>query len=181
MNESYRMILVISIPNETNFRSLGGILHQKTFGNKQEVNDIVQHAVDEIIPQETEKENLSVKNETHENIDYEVDEDERYDMDTLSLYKNKWRKRASERKIKYIYDIKILNSMKHINDNEVNNIAEWNLLHDILNPYKHTKNINSHYNPIIHGSLNTYKGRENLRAFEYYWIVDVVPQLWWEC
>ena len=55
MYDKYRMILVISIPNETNFRSVGEILHQKTFGNKQEVNDMVQHVVDDILLQETEK------------------------------------------------------------------------------------------------------------------------------
>ena len=30
--------------------------------------------------------------------------------------------------------------MTHIHDNKVNDIAECNLLHDILNPYKRTKN-----------------------------------------
>ena len=35
--------------------------------------------------------------------------------------------------------MKILNNMNCIHDKEVNNIAEWNSLHDILNPFKHTK------------------------------------------
>ena len=61
--------------------------------------------------------------------------------------------------------MKIFNSMNRIHSNKVNNIYEFNLLHDILNPYKHTKNINSHYNPIIHGSLNTYKGRSKFKSF----------------
>ena len=30
--------------------------------------------------------------------------------------------------------------MNHINDNEVNKISEWNLLHDIINPTKQNKN-----------------------------------------
>ena len=29
-----------------------------------------------------------------------------------------------------------------IHDNEVNNISECNLLHDLINPLKHTKNLN---------------------------------------
>ena len=37
--------------------------------------------------------------------------------------------------------MKILNDKNRINDNEVINIAEWKLPHDILNPSKHTKNI----------------------------------------
>ena len=48
---------------------------------------MVQHAVDETILQEKEK--LSVKYETHENIDDEIDEDEMYELDKMSLGKNK--------------------------------------------------------------------------------------------
>ena len=48
--------------------------------------------------------------------------------------------------------------MTRIYDNEVNNISECNLLHDIINPPKLTKNLNSHYSPIIHGCMNTIKG-----------------------
>ena len=54
-----------------------------------------------------------------------------------------------------MYDIKILNSMNNINDNKVNNVFECNLPHDMLNPYKHTKNINSHYSPILHVCMDT--------------------------
>ena len=32
--------------------------------------------------------------------------------------------------------------MKNIQDNDVNNIAEWNLIHDIINLSKRTKNDN---------------------------------------
>ena len=48
--------------------------------------------------------------------------------------------------------------MNHTNDNEVNNIAEFNLLHDILNPSKHTKNKKNHYYPILHVCINTRRG-----------------------
>ena len=48
--------------------------------------------------------------------------------------------------------------MNFIHDNEVNKIDEFNLLNYILNPYKHTKDINIHYYTILHGCINTNKG-----------------------
>ena len=82
-----------------------------------------------------------MKNETHEheNTNSEIDEKYIYELDILSpdeIYKE-WRKGAFERKLN-TYDIKILNTMNRIHDKEVNNRAEWNLLHDILNTSKHT-------------------------------------------
>ena len=50
--------------------------------------------------------------------------------------------------------------MNCIHENKVNKISEWNLLLDILNPSKLNKNINSHYSRIIHGCMNTRKGRK---------------------
>ena len=44
-------------------------------------------------------------------------------------------------------------------DNKVNNIAECNLLHDILDPPKHKKKLNSLYSPILHEWMNTRKGK----------------------
>ena len=55
--------------------------------------------------------------------------------------------------------------MIYIHDNEVKNIAECNLLHDIINPTKIAKNINTHYYPILNGSMNTRKGRAKLKNF----------------
>ena len=55
--------------------------------------------------------------------------------------------------------------MTRIHDDEVNNIAEYNLLHDIINPSRHTKQLNSHYSPIIHGCINTRKGKKKFRKF----------------
>ena len=48
---------------------------------------MAQHGVDEIILQEREK--LSVKDETYENIDDEFDEDDLYKLDIMSLGENK--------------------------------------------------------------------------------------------
>ena len=49
--------------------------------------------------------------------------------------------------------------MTSIYNNEVNNIAECNLLHVIINPPKHAKHLNSHYSPILHGYMNTRKDK----------------------
>ena len=57
------------------------------------------------------------------------------------------------------------NEMIYMYDNEVRNIAEWNLLHDIINPPKRARNINSHYSPIIHVCMNTRKGRAKFQNF----------------
>ena len=47
--------------------------------------------------------------------------------------------------------------MNRIHSNKVNNIYEFNLLHDILNPYKRTKNINIHYSPFLCGRMNIHE------------------------
>ena len=51
-----------------------------------------------------------------------------------------------------------------IHDNEVNNIPEYNLLHYLINPPKHTKHLNSHYSPILHGCMNTKRAKQSLRT-----------------
>ena len=51
--------------------------------------------------------------------------------------------------------------MTRMHDEEVNKIAECNLLHDIINPPKRSKTFNSHYSPILHGFINTRHGRAN--------------------
>ena len=62
--------------------------------------------------------------------------------------------------------------MIYIYDNEVNNVAEFNLLHDIINPPKRAKNVNIHYSPIIHGYLNIKNGRAKFKNFRI--ILDIV-------
>ena len=49
-------------------------------------------------------------------------------------------KRAFEYELENTYDIEIYNGMTCIHGNKVNKLSECNLLHDILNPPKHTKN-----------------------------------------
>ena len=53
-----------------------------------------------------------------------------------------------------------------IHENEVNKIAEWNLPHDILNPSEHSKILNGHYYHILHGCMNSRKGRETFKNFQ---------------
>ena len=67
--------------------------------------------------------------------------------------------------------------MTCIHENEVNKIAECNLLHDILNPSKHTENLNSNYSNIVHACINTQRVEWSLITFENYRTVDLVPQL----
>ena len=49
--------------------------------------------------------------------------------------------------------------MNNIHDNDVNNKDEFNLLHDILNTFKRTKNTNYRYSPILNGCTNTRRDR----------------------
>ena len=53
----------------------------------------------------------------------------------------------------------------HTHEKEVNKIAESNLLHDIINPPKCAKNINSHYSPILNGCMNTRKCKAKFKSF----------------
>ena len=55
--------------------------------------------------------------------------------------------------------------MASMHGNEVNKTAGYNLLHDILNPSKHTNNLNIHYSPILYGWMNTRKGRARDKKF----------------
>ena len=55
--------------------------------------------------------------------------------------------------------------MTRIHNNEVNNIAERNLLHDIINTPRRAKKLNSHYSPILHGFMNTRKDKAGFKRF----------------
>ena len=48
-------------------------------------------------------------------------------------------------------------------DKEVNQIAKWNLLHDIINNTKRAKDINTHYSIFLHGYMNTIKVRDKFK------------------
>ena len=55
--------------------------------------------------------------------------------------------------------------MIHIHDNEVNKIAECNLLHNIINHPRGNKILNIHYSRTLHGCMNTRHGREKFKNF----------------
>ena len=55
--------------------------------------------------------------------------------------------------------------MNCIHESSVNKISEYSLLHEIINPSKQTKTIDSHYSTIIHGCMNTRKGKARFRNF----------------
>ena len=65
------------------------------------------------------------------------------------LKKIEWRKLAFKCELKNTYGVENRNDTARIHDYEVNKIAEWNLLHDIINPTKRTKKLNIHYSPIL--------------------------------
>ena len=53
--------------------------------------------------------------------------------------------------------------MTRIHNNEVKNIAECNLLYNIINPPKRAKTLNIHYSPIIHVFMNTRRGKAKFK------------------
>ena len=61
-------------------------------------------------------------------------------------------------------------------NNDTNDIAEWNLQHDILNPSKHEKRKKYYYYPILHVCINTLRVKEKIKTFGLYWILVLVPQ-----
>ena len=64
-----------------------------------------------------------------------------------------------------LYDIYYIHD-----NNKVNDIAECNLIHDILKFSKRVKRTNSQYSPIIHGCINTPKGKSKFKIF---WILSL--------
>ena len=55
--------------------------------------------------------------------------------------------------------------MTRIHNKEVKNIAECNLIHDIINLPKRSKILNTHYYPILHGCMNTRNVRGEFKNF----------------
>ena len=55
--------------------------------------------------------------------------------------------------------------MNNIHNNNVNIIAECNLLYDILYLYKHNNNNNYHYSHILLGCMNKRRGKEKYKMF----------------
>ena len=96
-------------------------------------------------------------------MDSDYDAKDLYEVETMNLKETKerldWRKRAFEYEKTNSYGIENRNDMTRIYNDEVDNIAEFNLLHNIINPPKRVNNLNIHYSPILHGYMNTRKGK----------------------
>ena len=87
-----------------------------------------------------------------------------------------WCKRVFECKQKSSYRIENKNDITRIHNNEVNKLADCNLLYDMINPPKRAKNLNTRYSPILNGWMNTReKVKQSLKTFALNWTVDVVP------
>ena len=76
-----------------------------------------------------------------------------------------WRKCEFEGELENAYEFEIQNFMTCMHKKKVNKQAEWNLLHDILNPLKRTKIANIYNYPILHGYMNTQKGKAKIKKF----------------
>ena len=85
----------------------------------------------------------ATNHEAPEFLDSDYDANDLYEVDKTSLENTKedmdQRKCAFEYKTKNVYGIKNQNDMTCIHINEVDNIYECNLLHDIINHPKRTK------------------------------------------
>ena len=55
--------------------------------------------------------------------------------------------------------------MTRIQNDEVKNICECNVIHDIVNLPKRAKNLDSHYSPILHRCMNTRRGKAKFKNF----------------
>ena len=88
----------------------------------------------------------AVNHEAPELLESDYDKNDLYQVENMSLDETKekieWRKIALE--YKSLYVIENRDKLIHLHDNEVRNIAECNLLHDITNPPKRAKNVNIH-------------------------------------
>ena len=61
--------------------------------------------------------------------------------------------------------------------NKVNILSEINVVHDILSPSKHNKNININFSLAYMDVRIHLIVKRNSGIFEYYCILDVVPRL----
>ena len=84
MNVSSWETLVLSMLKSVLLNTTGRRLQlKKMFGRHQDNNSIVQHSADEIIT--AENKTIRVEYETHDNIDDEINEDNMYKLDKMSI------------------------------------------------------------------------------------------------
>ena len=103
--------------------------------------------MDEIIL--TENQQVSAVREAPECLDSDYYDNDSYQVNKIIIEETKekfeWRKREFEYEQNNKYWVENLNDMMRIHNNEVKNISECSLLHDIINPLKLAKNLNDHY------------------------------------
>ena len=101
-------------------------------------------------------------------MESDYDDNDLYQVENMSLddtrEKINQRKRALEYESSYVIENRA--KIIYIKDNEVNNISECNLLHDIINTPKRAKNINSYYSLIIYECMNIRKGIAKLKSLQ---------------
>ena len=112
----------------------------------------------------------AVNHEAPEFLDNYYDENNLYQVENKIIddtnKKIDWRKRTLEYKISYMIENR--NEVIYIHNNKVNDIYKYSLLHDIINPPKRPKNINSHYSHIVHWCINIRKVKAK---FKNIWIL----------
>ena len=136
--------------------------------------------MDEFLLNETQK--VSATNHwSPEFLDFDYNVNDLYQVDNISIEETKeiiyCHNQEFEYKKKKSYGIKNWNDMTRIHNNEVKIISKCNLLHDIINPPKLTKNLNIHYSTILHGCMNTKRVKRSFKTFAFHWTVDAVPWL----
>ena len=112
---------------------------------------------------------VRAESETSENIESEMNKNNKYHIDNMSLDEIKemteLRKCGFESKLENKYDIESQIGVTFIHLNKVDKLYECNLIHDIPNPPKHTKNLNSHYSPILQVCMNARTGKTKFKNF----------------
>ena len=119
--------------------------------------------------------------ESPEYLDSDYNEKYLYQVWKMSLEETKekrdWRKRAFEYEQNNSYGIENINDMMNIHNNEVKNIAEYNLIHDIINPPKQAKTIIAITLLLYMDVWIPEKVNRGLKLYASYWAVDLVSRL----
>ena len=95
----------------------------------------------------------------------------------MTKRKLEWCKHAFESELENTYDIEIQNGMICMHDNKVNNISECNLLDDIPNTPKKTKDQIAITLLFYMDVWIEEREKRSLKTFKLYWKVDLVTRL----
>ena len=120
---------------------------QRKFNSQQDNNSIVNSLFDEILLQENQK--VSTENWTKENIESDSDENELYQINSMSLDDKKTFNGVWVRLNTNLIKFRAIMVWPFLHDYGVNNIFECNLIHDKPNSLKRTNNLNRNYSTIL--------------------------------